>query len=210
MANTEVKPNRSEQTHQSSEQHLQGSPAGHGNQAGAQGELQQSQQGRGLQQQGWQRGSGMSRFSADPFETMQRLSEEMDQLFDSLLYGGRVARPARQARAQNVWAPDLEISEEGNQLRVCVDLPGIPKENVHIDVHDGMLTIQGERREERNEGGEQQGFRRSDRRYGSFCRSISLPEGVDEQNAQARLKEGVLEIVLPIARKESRRLEIQG
>jgi HSP20 family protein len=112
----------------------------------------------------------------------------------------------------SLWAPEVDISEEGNQLRVCVDLPGISKDNVKIDVQEGALVIEGERREERTEGGEEQGFRRSQRRYGSFYRAIPLPDYVDTEKAEARMKEGVLNITFPITeeRKRGRRLEIQG
>jgi HSP20 family protein len=141
---------------------------------------------------------------------MQRLSEEMDQLFDSFFYGKPTGRQMRHPGLQSLWAPEVEMCEEGNQLRVFVDLPGVPRDNVKVDVHEGMLTIQGERREERTEGGEQ-GFRRSERRYGSFYRSIPLPEGVETENAQAHMKDGVLEITLPVTpAKQPRRLEIQG
>jgi HSP20 family protein len=103
------------------------------------------------------------------------------------------------------------MSEEGKQLRVCIDLPGISKDNVKIDVQDGALVIQGERREERTEGEDQQGFRRSERRYGSFYRTVPLPDYVDTQKAEARMKDGVLNITLPITEnRQARRLEIQG
>jgi HSP20 family protein len=164
--------------------------------------------GGGVEQRG--RG-GASRYGRDPFEMMQRISDEMDQVFESFFYGRPLARQARQSGLQSLWAPEVELSEEGNKLRVCVDLPGVPKDNVKIDVHDGMLTIQGERREERNEGGEGQGFRRSERRYGSFYRTIPLPEGTEAENAEARMKDGVLEISIPITpAKQPRRLEIQS
>jgi HSP20 family protein len=157
---------------------------------------------------------GMSRYGRDPFEMMQRISDEMDQLFDSFFYGRPAARQARQQSGtglRSLWAPEVELSEEGSQVRVCVDLPGVAKDNVKIDVHEGMLTIQGERREERTDGGEGQGFRRSERRYGSFYRTIPLPEGAQAENAQAKMKDGVLEITIPITpAKQPRRLEIQG
>jgi HSP20 family protein len=155
--------------------------------------------------------AGLGRYGRDPFEMMQRMSEEMDQVFDSFFYGRPIARPARHAGLQNLWAPEVEMSEEGNRLRVCVDLPGVAKDNVKIDIQEGMLTVQGERREERTEGGEQQGFRRSERRYGSFYRSIPLPEGIEAEHAQAKMKDGVLEISIPVTpAKQPRRLEIQG
>jgi HSP20 family protein len=73
-----------------------------------------------------------------------------------------------------------------------------------------MTMVEGERREERTEGGEQQGFHRSERRYGSFYRSIPLPEGTEAEKAEARMKDGALEITVPVAQKQTRRLEIQG
>ena len=174
-------------------------------------ELQQAQQQdnrQGAVQE--RRQSDIARYSRDPYEMMQRLSDEMDELFDSFLHGRPLVRSRGQSRLQNLWAPEVELREEGNQLRVCVDLPGVSKDNVKVDLREGMLTIEGERREERTEGGEQQGFRRSERRYGSFYRSIALPEGADAEKAEARMKEGVLEITVPITQKQTRRLEIQG
>src|SRR5690606_10460486 len=99
----------------------------------------------------------------------------------------------------------------GNQLRICVDLPGLTKDDVKVEVEDGALIVQGERREERSEGGEAQGFRRSERRYGSFHRTIPLPDYVDTGNAQAQMKDGVLEVTFPTTgRGQGRRLEIKG
>jgi HSP20 family protein len=193
------------QANESGAQQLQGSSPSTNTQGGQ--ELQQRGQGGEVQER---RQHGLARYSADPFEMMERLSSEMDELFDSFLYARPLARSGRQSRLQNLWAPEVEIREEGNQLRVAVDLPGVPRENVKVDLRDGMLTIQGERREERTEGGEQQGFRRSERRYGSFYRSIALPEAADAENAQARMNEGVLEITVPITPKQTRRLEIQS
>ncbi len=167
------------------EQQLQGSQqsnvqSGH--------EVQQAQQGerRGAVQE--RRQSGLARYSRDPFGMMQRLSDEMDELFESFFYGRPLARSRGQSRLQNLWAPEVELRQEGSQLRVAVDLPGVSKDNVKVDVHEGMLTIEGERREEHTEGGEQEGFRRSERRYGSFYRSIPLPEGAEAEKAEARMK----------------------
>jgi len=157
------------------------------------------------------RQGGLARYSRNPFDMMQQLSEEMDQLFDSFFYGRPVPRQGRQHPVQQLWAPEVELSQEGNAIRVCVDLPGVSKDNVKIDIHDGLLSIQGERREERTEGAEQQGFRRSERRYGSFYRTIPLPEGAEAENAQASMKDGVLEIRVPLTpAKQPRRLQIQG
>ena len=147
----------------------------------------------------------------DPFSLVQQLSNEMDELFESFFYDRPAVRRSRQSELRNLWAPEVEVTQDESQLRISVDLPGISKDNVKVDVREGALTIQGERREERNEGDEKQGYRRSERRYGSFYRSIPLPEGADAENARAQMKEGVLEITLPLAqRARGRRLEIKG
>jgi HSP20 family protein len=196
----------------------------------------QNQQGRGLQgtqpqggqrdaqqqsavdqpQQGTmanRRPAGIGRYGNDPFVMVQQLADEMDQLFDSFFYGVPTRRQAQQQqyRAPALWAPEVEVSQEGNQLRVALDLPGISKENVKIELQEGALVIQGERREERTQGSEQGGYRRSERRYGSFYRAVPLPEGADAEQAKAQMKDGVLEITIPLAEpKRARQLEIKG
>lgn len=188
---------------QSQQRNVQGEMAGRG---GSQGQGVQVGQRGGSPQR-----AGLQRYNRDPLSVVQQLSEEMDQLFDTFLYGRPLtAQRARRSDLQTLWAPEMEVREEGNQLRICVDLPGVPKDKVKVDIEDGALTIQGERSEERQEGGEQQGFRRSERRYGSFFRSIALPEATDTSQAKATMKDGVLEIILPIEqRRQAQRLEIQ-
>jgi len=179
------------------QQGMQGSSRGQEVQVGQGGAVQEGSE-------------GVARYGRDPFSMMQRLSDEMDQLFGSLFYG-RAPAMTRQSQLQNLWAPEVELEEEGNQLRVRIDLPGIARDNVKVDINENLLTIQGERREERKEGGEKKGFRRTERRYGSFYRSVLLPEGVDAEKAEARMKDGVLEVTLPLtAPKQAKRLEIRG
>jgi HSP20 family protein len=173
--------------------------------------VQQGQQGGAVQQRHGQ--GGLARYSRNPFALMQELSDEMDRLFDSFFHGAPVHRRAQRHGIPSLWVPQVDVTEEGNQFRVCVDLPGISKDNVNIDVQEGALIIQGERREERTEGGEQQqGFHRSERHYGSFYREIPLPDYIDTEKAEARMQEGVLNITFPITeeRKRGRRLEIKG
>jgi HSP20 family protein len=171
-----------------------------------QGSERSSRRGGAVQQQRGQQ--GVVRASRNPLGMMQELSHEMDRLFESFFYG----TPARgQAQAPALWVPQVEMREEGDKLRVSVDLPGVGKERVRVDIEDGALIVQGERRDERSEADEQQGFRRTERIYGAFYRAIPLPDGVDVEHAQAEMKDGVLEITLPLARQETgRRLEIKS
>jgi HSP20 family protein len=165
-----------------------------------------AQQGGAMQQHG----RHAPAYYRDPFAMLDQLSQEMDALFDSFLYGRPASRRQRQSQLPQMWMPDVEISEEGDKLRICADLPGVPKDKVKVDIQDNMLTIQGERSEERQEGSEQQGYRRSERRYGSFYRSVALPEGVNAESAQAEMKDGVLEITLPFtAPKKAKQLEVR-
>ena len=170
-------------------------------------ESQQTRESGALQQRGQ---AGLTRYGRNPFAMMQQLSNEMDRLFDSFFSGAPSRRFAQDQRAPTLWSPEVEMSEEGSRLRVCVDLPGMSKDDVKLDIQQGTLVIQGERREERSEGGAQQGFRRSERRFGSFYRAIPLPDDVKEDQAEARMNNGVLEITFPLEeRKQPRRLEIK-
>ncbi|HSQ04876.1 MAG TPA: Hsp20/alpha crystallin family protein [Burkholderiales bacterium] len=168
-------------------------------------------QGRTGADMGERREGNLALLSRDPFAVAQQLSQEMDRLFESFFYGLPHHARGESGLMRSVWAPELEICEEGNHIVVRADLPGLAKDDVKVDIKEGMLTIQGERREKREEGGEQQGYRRSERRYGSFYRTIALPDYVDLEHAEAKMKDGVLEIRLPVSeQREARRIEIQG
>lgn len=158
----------------------------------------------------------------DPFTTMQRLSEEMDGLFENfglrpLGFGRRLSFPFSPGAAsrlaesgQALWSPQIEVFERDNQLKVRADLPGLKKEDVNIDIEDDNLVIQGERKSEHEE--KREGFYRSERSYGSFCRTIPLPEGVNPDEVKANFENGVLEVTIPTPQqpeRQSRRIEIQ-
>jgi HSP20 family protein len=145
---------------------------------------------------------GPSLWSMSPFSLMRRFSQEMDRMFGP----GFWATPER----EQIWAPEIEVLERENELIVRADLPGLKKDDVEIEVKDNELWIQGERREEHEE--RREGLYRSERRYGSFCRAIPLPPGVEADKAKASFRDGVLEIAMPAPRQEQRRgrrLEIQ-
>jgi HSP20 family protein len=95
-------------------------------------------------------------------------------------------------------------------LIVRAELPGLNKDDVHVDINDDVLTIQGERKQEHEE--EREGVYRTERQYGSFYRAIPLPEGTIADSAKATFKNGVLEITLQAPPREvsrGRRLEIK-
>jgi HSP20 family protein len=144
-----------------------------------------------------------------PFALMRRFSEEMDRLFGDFGTGrGWLEAPGGRGLGfpQAQWAPPIEIFERDNQLVVRADLPGLSKDDIEIEITDNMLTIAGERREEREET--RGGYRHSERRYGRFSRSISLPEGVNAEDVRAAFENGVLEITIPMPQRERREQRI--
>jgi len=153
----------------------------------------------------------------NPFGMMRSMVEQMDRLFEDFTGAGlgrgrSFSMPSAPLQATgggygttSLWYPQIEVSERGNDLVVCADLPGLKKEDVHLEVHDDRLILQGERRNEQtqNEGG----LYRSERSYGSFYRAIPLPDGVDPDQVRASFKDGVLEVTVPMP---DRRQQAQG
>jgi len=145
----------------------------------------------------------------------------VDRFFDDFLgYGGLsrgrrsspvpASRDTGQTTTQGVWYPLVEMQERDGKLVISVDLPGTKKEDVHIEIRDDVLILRGERYDEREEN--QSGIYRSERVYGRFERVIPLPEGVRTADAEATFHNGVLEISIPLEKRESqegRRVEIR-
>jgi HSP20 family protein len=120
-------------------------------------------------------------------------------------------RPGGQ-RAQQLteWAPAVDVLQRDGDLVVRAELPGVRPEDVNITLQDNVLTISGERREEQEE--QRGGYYVRERRRGSFSRSMTLPEGVDEDRIRARYENGVLEVTIEgaAAVREPRRIQIEG
>ena len=145
-------------------------------------------------------------WDVSPFRAMRRMADEMDRLFDDFGSGRRWLRPWRETGAE-FWAPEVEVFQKNNELTIRADLPGVKREDVTVDITDTDVTIQGERKHEKEE--EREGYYRSERGYGSFCRVIPLPEGAISEQAKATFKDGVLEITMPAPpASKGRRLEI--
>jgi HSP20 family protein len=151
---------------------------------------------------------------ASPWELVRRMTEEMNQLFESL--GGTGARPARMVpdRRQtsgmaSLLVPRTEVIQQPDALLVRVDLPGLAADEIDVTVEDGLLTITGERKREDVQEGE--GSICSELTYGTFFRTIQLPDGADEKNIEAVVRNGVLEIRMPIEQREQgRRVKVQA
>jgi HSP20 family protein len=125
-----------------------------------------------------------------PFNRLTSLRDEIDRLFDLSGLG-------RDVGLFSGWTPSLDVYQDKDNVYVKAELPGMKKEEIDISLHDGMLTITGERkREEKAEGDD---TFRSERFFGRFHRSVALPTAVDSGKVKASYKDGILTITLPKA-----------
>jgi len=97
------------------------------------------------------------------------------------------------------WTPSVDISETEGEYQIKAEIPDVKKEDVKVTLEDGVLTIQGERKHEKEEKGKK--YHRIERSYGSFVRTFSLPDVIDEDKVRAEFKEGVLNLSLPKSEK---------
>lgn len=135
---------------------------------------------------------------------------EMNRVFDNML-GGLMRRSGGQQRAEvTEWAPAIDVLTENGDLVIRAELPGVKQEDVDITLQDNVLTVSGERKAEQEE--ERGGYYVRERRYGSFSRSLTVPEGVDESKIHARYENGVLEVTVEGAAQvqEPKRIQIEG
>jgi HSP20 family protein len=149
--------------------------------------------------------------AVSPFRGFYDMQSEMNRMFDEVL--GDVARRSsgrQQGEAPTRWAPVLDVLQEDGDIVVRAELPGVKPEDVDITLHNGVLTISGERKaEEQREGS---GYYVRERRYGSFRRSMTLPQGVDDSSISARFDGGVLEVRVSgaAAVQEPKRIQIEA
>ena len=146
-------------------------------------------------------------WGGSPFRALQRMADEMDRMFDDFGLGRRWTTPSWRETGIEAWAPEIDVFQKNDQLTIRADLPGLKREDVTVDITDDAVCIQGERKREREE--EREGFYRSERSYGSFCRVVPLPEGAIAEEAKANFHDGVLEVTIPAPpASKGRRLEI--
>jgi len=147
-------------------------------------------------------------FRMSPFALMRRFMEDIEQQWGQSRMGRGGQGMA--AAGSEFFAPPIEVLERDGHLVVRAELPGLTKDDVQVEVTEETLTIEGERRAEHEE--RQGGFFRSERRYGTFCRHIPLPEGVNAEQVTATFKDGILEIAMPAPQRQvrGRQIEIQS
>jgi HSP20 family protein len=130
------------------------------------------------------------------------LRDELNSLFEMPIWSNL----GRQSQLFSGWTPALDLYQNNDNVVAVVELPGMRKEDIEISLHDGMLTISGERKSESGNNGEN--AERTERFTGKFRRSITLPTRVDAGKVSANYKDGILTVTLPKA-EEAKPKQIQ-
>ena len=131
----------------------------------------------------------------EPFNLVRRMTNELDRMFDEPWSFFQFPVPTIDDAA---WAPKVDVVTKDNKLVTRVDLPGVKREDVNVEMTDGMLTLSGERNKDTKE--EKDNYFREEREYGSFCRTVPLPKGVKADDVKATFTNGVLEVTVPLPR----------
>jgi len=126
----------------------------------------------------------------DPFRELEGIQSRLNQLF-----GDAPARALDDDRFFANWTPPVDIQETEKEYIVKADLPDVKKEDVKVELDGDMLTVEGERKQEKEEKTKR--FHRTERAYGRFVRRFGLPTHVDGANVKAEFKDGVLNVHLP-------------
>jgi HSP20 family protein len=124
--------------------------------------------------------------SRRPFEGLTSWFDDIDSCFDT---GLTTDLPER------MWRPAIDIEEKDGKYMLRADLPGMQKNDIHVELKDGYLTLRGERKSANEEN--KDNYHRIERTYGSFERTFRVPEGVTEKDIHAKYKDGVLELTVP-------------
>jgi HSP20 family protein len=120
----------------------------------------------------------------EPFREMAALQNEMSRFMNGLLEG--------EGRTNQSWVPALDVLETESEIVYALDLPGIPEDEISVELDEGALTITGERERTREQSDDR--FFRFERRFGTFSRTFGVPQGVSESDVTAEYKDGVLEV----------------
>jgi HSP20 family protein len=150
----------------------------------------------------------------EAWSPLSGLRQEIERLFDDfdVTPWSRAGRrsPLRALRGNWPLAPAAEMAEDETGYTLTLEVPGCTAKDVEVKVSDGMIAIRGEKNVEREE--DKKDIHVSERRYGAFHRSFSLPRGVDPEKIAARLTDGVLEVTLPKsaeAKRNERKIEVK-
>ena len=142
-----------------------------------------------------------------PSGVFQDFHREMDQLLHGFF--GREAPAAYEGLPQGVLSPAIDITENDKDIKLTAELPGLAEEDVDLTIREGRLLLRGEKKIERDD--EKEDVHITERRYGSFHRSLPIPDRVDASKITAKFEKGVLVVTMPKkseSQSESRKISI--
>jgi HSP20 family protein len=134
----------------------------------------------------------------DPFRELEEMNTRLNRIF------GQPIEPRQTGAGKDAmmvfdWSPTVDISETPDEFEIKAELPEVKKEDVKVSVDQGVLRLEGERKQEKEEKGKK--YHRVERSYGSFLRTFTLPDNVDDTKVRAEFKDGVLNVHLPKTEK---------
>jgi HSP20 family protein len=138
-----------------------------------------------------------TRFNRDPFGLLRQMTSDLDGMFDETFWPPFRRLPEGfTAPRVAAWSPRVDVFEKDNRLITKIDLPGLKKEDVAVEFVDGRLVVFGERKTEAEK--KEENYYRCEREYGSFYRTVPLPENVRFEDVKATFADGVLEVSVPL------------
>ncbi len=151
-----------------------------------------------------------------PFESLRQEIDRLFEDFDGGMWRSRFARPMFNLQPswarESTWAmPAVDVAETNRGYEITAELPGMDEKNIEVKFADGILTIKGEKKDEKEE--KKKDYYLSERSYGSFQRSFRVPEGVDTDKIEATFKKGVLTLALPKsaeAQKAAKKIDVKA
>jgi HSP20 family protein len=145
---------------------------------------------------------GLARSSSNPFTALQ---QEIDRLFDGFSRG--FAGFPNMATPRELM-PSMDVSETEKEIEITTELPGLEEKDIQLNMANNVLTIRGEKKNEREE--KEKDYHMVERSYGSFVRSVQLPDGVNADNIKAVMSKGVLKVTVPKpAPAQSKKIDIK-
>ena len=139
-----------------------------------------------------------------PFRDFERMRRDMDRLWDSFFERGTL-----RGEEGGAWLPSLDVTETKNEIVVKAELPGMDVKDIDIALTDGLLTIKGERKLEKED--KKENYHRIERQFGSFSRSLNLREKVKADGIEAAYKDGILTVALPKAEESKpKKIEVKS
>jgi HSP20 family protein len=139
-----------------------------------------------------------------PMRGVMSFRDEMDRLLEE--FYGKMAPP--QETFEGDWCPLLDVAETDNEVTASVELPGLDKDDIKVSIEDDVLTVTGEKKQETTEDGKN--FKKVERSYGYFKRSVKLPSSVDPGKVRAGYKDGILKVTMPkLESKKPKEIAIQ-